>query len=189
VVFFLAIKITGFAGSLRQGSFNRKLLRVAAAACKDAGVEFEEIDLSGVPLYNFDVEQKGFPPAVQKLRYAITEADGVIIATPEYNHSFSCVTKNAIDWASRAPNIFAGKRVAILGASNGGFGTVRAQIALRPVLASLDAFALPAPQVHGAFADAAFDENGALNDVKARDSVSKLVSRLIGEIGKSKGLC
>ncbi len=186
---FMNIKLVGFVGSLRAESLNKKLLRAAAAACKNAGAEFEEIDLTDVPLYNKDVEDKGFPPSVQKMRAAISEADGVIIATPEYNYSFSCVTKNAVDWASRAPNAFAGKRVAILGASDGGFGSARAQLALRPVLARLDAWVLPSPQVFLSFADKAFDERGALKDAANADGVSKLVSRLLAEIGKNKGLC
>ncbi len=178
----MTLKIVGFAGSLRTASYNKKLLRVAAAKANALGVAFEEIDLSGVPLYNEDVERVGFPVAVQKMREAIAAADGVIVATPEYNYSVSCVTKNAIDWASRNPNVFTGKTVAIMGASAGGFATVRAQAAIRPILASVDALVLPTPEVRVSKAGDAFDADGALKDAALDGAVGKLVARLVSEI-------
>ena len=176
------IKIVGFAGSLRAASYNKKLLRVAAAKAGALGAAFQEIDLSAVPLYNEDVERAGFPVAVQKMREAIAAADGVIIATPEYNYSVSGATKNAIDWASRQPNAFTGKPVAIMGASAGGFATVRAQAAIRPILASVDALVLPSPEVRVSKAGDAFDAGGALKDAALDGAVGKLVGRLVSEI-------
>src|SRR5262245_62996299 len=97
------VTIAGFAGSLRKASFNRALLRAAVEAAPAAQLRIEVCDLSEVPLYNGDVEALGLPEAVQKLREAVTRADGLLIATPEYNWGVPAVTKNALDWLSRPP--------------------------------------------------------------------------------------
>src|SRR3546814_4445951 len=101
-------------------------------------------DLSGVPLYNADVEEEeGIPQSVADLKEAIAKADGLLLATPEYNNSIPGVFKNAIDWASRPPadipRVFAAKPVAVIGASPGGFGTILAQDAWLSVLRTLGA--------------------------------------------------
>ena len=167
-----------FAGSLRKESWNRKLLRLAIEAAREAGLEVREFDLSDVPLYNADVEAAGFPPAVEALRRAVTEAAALIIATPEYNNSIPGVLKNAIDWASRPPNTLDGKVAAILGASPGNFGTVSAQHALRPVLVTLNVLTLPGPRVFIARAAQAFESDGALKDARAAEQVRALMRRL-----------
>ena len=167
-----------FAGSLRKESWNRKLLRLAIEGAREAGLEVREFDLSDVPLYNADVEALGFPPPVEALRRAVTEAAALIIATPEYNNSIPGVLKNAIDWASRPPNTLDGKVAAILGASPGNFGTVSAQHALRPVLVTLNVLTLPGPRVFIARAAQAFESDGALKDARAAEQVRALMRRL-----------
>ena len=167
-----------FAGSLRKESWNRKLLRLAIEGAREAGLEAREFDLSDVPLYNADVEALGFPPSVEALRRAVTEAAALIIATPEYNNSIPGVLKNAIDWASRPPNTLDGKVAAILGASPGNFGTVSAQHALRPVLVTLNVLTLPGPRVFIARAAQAFESDGALKDARAAEQVRALMRRL-----------
>ncbi|HRE42892.1 MAG TPA: NADPH-dependent FMN reductase, partial [Terricaulis sp.] len=118
------LRILGLAGSLRQASLNRALLRAAADLAPE-GVAIESFDLIDVPLYNGDVEAAGDPPAVAALKAAIAGADGVLFVTPEYNHGVPAVTKNAVDWASRpargAP--LGGKPVGIIGASPGQTGS------------------------------------------------------------------
>ncbi len=167
-----------FAGSLRKESWNKKLLRLAIEAAREAGLEVREFDLCDVPLYNADVEAAGFPPAVEAFRRAVTEAAALIIATPEYNNSIPGVLKNAIDWASRPPNTLNGKVAAILGASPGNFGTVSAQHALRPVLVTLNVLTLPGPRVFISRAPLAFESDGALKDAAAAEQVRGLMRRL-----------
>ncbi len=135
-------------GSLRRASFNAAIAReLPALAPEDASI----IPLGSVgdfPLYNHDVQEQGFPPAVTAMAEAIRAADGLIIVTPEYNYSMPGVLKNAIDWLSRLPNQpFAGKPVLIQSASPGLFGGVRAQLHLRQTLVFVEARAFNRPEV------------------------------------------
>jgi chromate reductase, NAD(P)H dehydrogenase (quinone) len=173
-----AVHAVAFAGSLRAESWNKKLLRVAIDAAREAGLEVRELDLGPVPLYNADVEAAGFPPAVAAFRLAVAEAAALIIATPEYNNSVPGVLKNAIDWASRPPNALDGKLAAIVGASPGLFGTVSAQHALRQVLVSVNVLTLPGPRLLVARAAAAFEPDGTLRDAAAAGHMRALMQRL-----------
>jgi chromate reductase len=133
------MRVLGISGSLRRDSLNSALLR-AAAERLPAGVELVEFKhLREIPPYDSDVEEDGTPAAVQELREAIREADAVLIATPEYNHSIPGVLKNALDWASRPAGQSAlnGKPAAAIGASTGMFGAVWAQAETRKVLGAL----------------------------------------------------
>jgi chromate reductase len=134
------MRVLGISGSLRRGSFNGALLR-AAAERLPAGAELVEFDRLGeIPPYDEDVEAAGIEPdAVRELREAIRDADAVLIATPEYNHSIPGQLKNALDWASRPAGQSAldGKPAAVVGASTGMFGAVWAQAELRKVLGAM----------------------------------------------------
>src|SRR5437588_10028349 len=137
------ITIVGFAGSLRQGSYNAELLR-GVGAMMPAESELQEASIREFPLYDGDDEAAhGVPPAVTALKDAIAAAGGLLLVTPEYNNSIPGVAKNAIDWLSRPPSdiarVFGGKPVAIAGASPGGFGTVLSQNAWLPVFRTLGA--------------------------------------------------
>jgi chromate reductase len=111
----------------------------------------------------------------------------VFIATPEYNHGVPGVLKNAIDWTSRGGNQpWKGKPVAIAGASNGGFGTVRAQLALRPTLDCLDARVVANPQVHVSFAQDKIDAEGRLTDEKTRENLRKLLGVLVARVPEKR---
>jgi len=119
--------IVGLCGSLRRGSFNAALLRAAAMLAPE-GSRIDARTLHGVPLYDGDMEAaEGIPPAVAALKDAVAAADGLLLATPEYNNGIPGVFKNAIDWMSRPSadiaRVFGGKPVAVIGASPGGFGT------------------------------------------------------------------
>ncbi|MBV9220519.1 MAG: NAD(P)H-dependent oxidoreductase, partial [Methylobacteriaceae bacterium] len=113
-------RLIGLSGSLRQGSFNSALLRAAAGVLPE-DTELALATIRGIPLYDGDVEAKGIPEPVKALKEAIVAADGLLLATPEYNNSIPGVFKNAIDWLSRPSadikRIFAGKPVALMGAS------------------------------------------------------------------------
>lgn len=133
--------IVGISGSLRRQSFNTALLR-HAAGLMPADSTLHVRTLHGIPLFNADDEAaSGIPPVVAELKEAIAAADGVILATPEYNNSIPGVFKNGIDWLSRPPSdikrVFGGKPIAIMGASAGAFGTVLSQAAWLPVMRTL----------------------------------------------------
>ena len=133
------MRVLGITGSLRRGSHNHALLR-AAAERLPAGAELVEFDrLAEIPPYDADVEAEGTPEPVEALRRAMREADAVLVATPEYNHSIPGVLKNALDWASRpaGQSALTGKPAAVVGASTGMFGAVWAQAETRKVLGAL----------------------------------------------------
>jgi chromate reductase len=135
------MRVLGISGSLRRDSYNHALLREAAERLPGGAelIEFER--LAEIPPYDADLEELGVPEPVQALREAIREADGVLIATPEYNHSIPGVLKNALDWASRpaGKSVMNGKPAAVVGASTGMFGAVWAQAETRKVLGALGA--------------------------------------------------
>jgi chromate reductase len=173
------IKVLGLPGSLRKGSFNAALLRVAAEVLPPS-ITLEVADLSAVPLFNQDLlTAGGFPEPVAELRRRVAEADALLFATPEYNYSIPAVLKNAIDWVSRPPNQpFSGKPAAIMGASMGGFGTVKAQMHLRQVFVFLDIHPLNKPEVLVSRAHEKFDAEGKLTDEPTRKGVHDLLVSL-----------
>lgn len=175
-----ALVVCGLAGSLRTGSYNRALVR-AARELAPAGMEVRIFDrLGDVPLYDADLEARGDPEGVNALKRAIGEADALLVATPEYNHGLPAVTKNAIDWVSRPPrpHVLDGKPAAVMGATPGGFGTVRAQAALRVSLTALNAPTVDQPQVHVSGAHEKFDDDGRLVDGGTRERVGELLEAL-----------
>jgi len=177
-------RLLGISGSLRAGSYNTALLH----ACREllpAGSTLELADLGAVPLYNEDVRTVGYPPPVQQLRELIAQADGVLIATPEYNYSVPGVLKNAIDWASRPPDQpFEQKPVAIMGASPSGLGTARAQYHLRQCFVFLDSCVLNRPEVMIPKAHERFDASGKLSDEPTRKQVAKQLEAFVTWIAR-----
>jgi chromate reductase len=178
------MRILGIAGSLREGSYNRSLLR-SARELLPRGVELVELDLRDLPLYDGDVEAAGDPEAVVALKEAIRDADALLIATPEYNRGVPGVLKNAIDWASRPAlaSPLAGKPVAIVGASTGRGGTARAQEQLRAALEFSRANVLEQPEVLVPEAFMRFDEHGELVDPGIRAELAELIDTLVQVAG------
>lgn len=141
------IKLAAFCGSLRKASFNRMAL-LAFIERLPAGVTAETIEIGDWPLYDADIQAQGFPAKVQAAQKTVLEAGGVVFASPEYNYSVPGALKNAIDWLSRTnPQPFAGKPVAIFGASQGLFGTARMQYHLRQIMVFVDGHPLNRPEV------------------------------------------
>jgi chromate reductase, NAD(P)H dehydrogenase (quinone) len=175
------VRILGIAGSLREGSYNRALLRTAGELLPE-GVELEEFDVRSLPFYDGDVEAAGEPEPVVALKDAVRGADALLIATPEYNRGIPGVLKNAIDWASRPPlaSPLAGKPVAIMGASTGRGGTARAQEQLRAALEYSRANVLEQPEVLVPEAFMRFDERGEVVDEGIRAELAELLDTLIG---------
>ena len=173
------LRILGIAGSLRQGSFNRGLIRAAVDVAPD-GVRVVPHELLDIPLFNADVEAAGDPEPIRRFKQAIADADAVLIATPEYNHCVPGVLKNAIDWASRPArqSVLSSKPIALMGAATGGGGTARAQAHLRDGLAYTSALVLPQPEVLVPFAATRFDESGNLSDDRTREAVRELLVAL-----------
>ena len=134
------LRVVAFAGSLRRGSFNRALLE-AARQLALGRMTISPIEIGELPFYNADLEAEGDPAAVVEFKAAIRAADGVIIATPEYNDGIPGVLTTAIDWGSRPPGIapLTGKPVALMGASPSQIGTARAQLHLRQLLGHVHA--------------------------------------------------
>jgi chromate reductase len=180
------VSILGFAGSLRQGSYNRALLR-AAQEMVPSGANLEIFDLAGIPLFNQDLESE---PAekVTEFKAAIRAADALLIATPEYNYSMPGVLKNALDCASRpyGDNALDGKPVAIMGASPGMLGTARAQYHLRQSCVFLNMCPLNRPEVMVSFAQEKIDAQGRLTDPKTREKIAEMVGALIVWAGRLK---
>jgi chromate reductase len=174
------MKILGISGSLRRGSYNTSLLGAAAGLLPD-DVEFELWGgLKAVPPYDEDDDTEEAPAAVAALRKAIAGADGVLIATPEYNSSVPGQLKNAIDWASRPPatNPLRNKPVAVVGASTGAFGAVWSQAELRKVLAATGARVVEGEVAVG-HAPTRFDEDGRLVDENLLEQLEEVVAGLV----------
>jgi chromate reductase len=173
------LRVLGFAGSLRQGSYNRALLRAAQAAAPD-GMTLESFDLAAVPLYNGDVEAAGDPEGVAAFKAAIRAADGVLMVTPEYNHGVPGVMKNAVDWASRPPQgaALAGKPVGIIGASPGITGSARGQSQLRQAFEFTNSFCMPQPELLVFKAHEKFDAEGGLTDEPTRQFLTRYLLAL-----------
>jgi chromate reductase, NAD(P)H dehydrogenase (quinone) len=171
--------VVGFAGSLRRGSYNRALLRAATELAPPA-LHIVIHDLDGIPLYNGDVEAAGAPSSVVQLREAIRQADGLLIATPEYNYGVPGVLKNTIDWLSRPPRDSAlnGKVAAVMGASPGMMGTARAQSQLRQAFVFTNTYALLQPEVLVGHAHEKFDGDGRLVHQATRDFLATFLQRL-----------
>lgn len=175
------VRIVGLAGSLRSGSLNRALLR-AAAEIAPAGLVIAPFDLIEVPLYNGDIEADGDPPAVAALKQAIAAADGVLFATPEYNHGVPAVMKNAVDWASRPPRgaPLGGKPVGIIGASPGMTGSARGQSQLRQAFEFTNSYCMPQPELLVFKAHEKFDAEGRLIDEATRTYLGRYLEAFAG---------
>jgi NAD(P)H-dependent FMN reductase len=177
------LTLIGISGSLRQGSYNSALLR-CAAAMMPAGSRLRIESIAAVPLYDGDIESAyGIPEPVSLLKDAIAAADGLLLATPEYNNSLPGVAKNAIDWLSRPPGdsgrIFGGKPVAIAGASPGGFGTVLSQNAWLPVFRTLGAELWPGGRLLVSRANTLMDADGEIGDAATRDAIGKFMAGFV----------
>ncbi|MCB2202300.1 NAD(P)H-dependent oxidoreductase [bacterium] len=175
------------AGSLRSGSFNKKVARIAAAEADKAGAETTYVDLKDfpLPLYDGDLENDhGLPENARKLKDMFIAADGIVIVSPEYNHSIPAVLKNVIDWLSRPAEGYANYSgfehtvFALMSVSGGGFAGVRVLPDLRKVLSALKGLVLP-EQVNIPNGGKAFDDNDQLKDEKQQAAVRRLTATLI----------
>jgi chromate reductase, NAD(P)H dehydrogenase (quinone) len=183
----VADRIVAFAGSLRRGSLNRALILAARELAPD-GTTVEPIEIGELPFYNADVEAEGDPPSVAAFKAALGQADGILIATPEYNDGIPAVLTNAIDWGSRLPgrSPLMGKPVAVMGASPSQIGTARAQLHLRQLLSHVHARILPAPELLVAKAHERFDAGLRLKDEGTRKVLGDLLVRFSRWIARER---
>ncbi len=173
------IRIFGFAGSLRSGSYNKALLRAALELVPD-DAELETFDLEGIVPFNQD-HDKDPPAKVREFKAGIRAADAILIATPEYNYSIPGVLKNAIDWASRPylENAFDGKPLGLMSASPGMIGGARAQYDLRRSCVFLNMYPLNRPEVIVPYCEDKIDQSGRVTDGHTREKIRQLLQALV----------
>ena len=179
-----------FAGSTRQQSFNRRLAREAAAMVTAAGSEATLLELGDldIPMYNADLEARGTPPDVLRLKQLMRDHPAWIICSPDYNGSYTALLKNTIDWASSPVKgdpdwqdgfkSFTGKVVGVLSASNGALGGLRSQSHLVPLLFNSQCWVAPQTFALAHAADA-FDAQGQLIEPRHRDSVQAVIDQVL----------
>lgn len=186
--------ILAFAGSARQDSYNKQLVRVAAAAAERAGASVTVLDLRDFPLPLFDEDlerDSGAPENAKRLKQLFLEHDGLLIASPEYNSSLSPLLKNTIDWVSRPvpgePRLaaYVGKVASLMSASPGALGGLRGLVHVRSILSSIGVTVLPG-QVAVGQAFQAFDADGSLKDEAQQAQVESLGTDLAAVIAKLK---
>jgi chromate reductase len=188
-------KILAFAGSLRQGSFNKMLIKIAVEGARQAGADVTLIDLLDYPLpiYNGDIEKnEGLPANALKLKELMFNSDGFIIASPEYNSSISGVLKNTIDWISRQASkdevylsSFIDKVALIISASPGHLGGLRGLVHLRSILSNINTFVMPGQKSISNAAEA-FDAEGRLKDPKHQKDLMDLTKKFVEVTRKLK---
>jgi chromate reductase len=185
-------KILAFAGSARQGSFNHRLVQLAAKAAQAAGAEVTILQLGDypLPLFSEDLESEHGPPDnVIKLKRLFVEHNGFLIASPEYNSSITPLLKNTIDWVSRPAKgepplvAYKGKVVSLMSASPGGLGGLRGLVHVRSILSSIGVIVLP-EQVAVSKAHEAFADDGRLKDDQMQDRIESLGSGLVDMLTK-----
>jgi len=179
-------KILAFAGSTRTDSYNKTLVKVAAAGARPAGAEVTFLDLRDLPmpLYDGDLEAaEGIPANALKFKEIMVAHQGLLIASPEYNSSISGVLKNAIDWASRStpgePSLaaFTDKVAAIMSASPGALGGLRGLVHVRSILSNIRVLVIP-DQIAIVKAHEAFNPDGSLKDSQQQASVENLGAKV-----------
>ena len=179
------IQLAGMSGSLRKGSYNSMLLK-AAAQLLPTGVSMEIISIEDIPLYNADLDlpaAKQRPQTVEHFRRMLTDADGILISSPEYNYSVPGGLKNAIDWASRGEDSpLLRKPVAVIGATTGLWGTTRMQMSFHNIFLFLDMKPVYKPEVLVAQAEKKFDKDGNLIDEMAKKLLRQKLEALKGMI-------
>ena len=186
------INILGVSGSIRKESFNTQLLTVALELAERHGARVTRLDLGAInlPFYDADLEAKsGLPETVRQLKKQFEEADGLIIATPEYNGFFPGILKNCFDWLTRRTgpddpilSAFNGKVAGVMSATVGGSGGIRSLTSLTTQLRYLGVTVLPRPfsLMH---AGKVFGDSGAL-PAESLAVVDETVTGLLRALGK-----
>lgn len=182
-------KVLAFAGSARRDSYNKKLIKIAAAGARAAGADVTLIDLADFPMPIFDEDleaREGMPANAKKFKELLKSHQGILISSPEYNSSVSALLKNSIDWASRPepgePGLvaFSGKVAGLMSASPGALGGLRGLVTLRMILANIRVLVIP-DQIAVTQAHEAFTDDGSLKDAK-RHQTAEGIGRKVAAI-------
>jgi chromate reductase, NAD(P)H dehydrogenase (quinone) len=176
------MRVSALCGSLRSGSFNQSLLRAAREAAPACGLEIVQADISAFPLFNQDMEKTGFPPEVDAAKEVVRSSDCLLLVSPEANYGVPGVLKNAVDWLSRPygdQTLFA-RPMALMGASTGYMGTVRAQLAWRQMWHFFRSPVFSGAELAVSYAAQAFDSEGRLTDPVAQERLG-VYMRALGE--------
>jgi NAD(P)H-dependent FMN reductase len=188
-------RILAFAGSLRKGSYNKQLVKIAVAGAEAAGAQVTHIDLRDYPLPIFDQDlerDEGMPANGRKLKDLFLANEGLLLACPEYNSSISGVLKNTIDWVSRREGdeaplaCYAGKVAAIMSASPGALGGLRGLVTVRSILGNIQVTVLP-DQIAISKANEAFTPDGSLADEAKQKTVTAIGDKLAKTLAKLHG--
>lgn len=187
-------KILAFAGSTREHSYNKKLIKIAVAAARLAGATVTLIDLRDYPLPLLDEDLEttsGLPENAIKLKDLFKAHDGFLISAPEYNSSISGVLKNTIDWVSRprqgekSLECFADKVAGLMSASPGQLGGLRGLVTVRSILGNIQIHVhhnqVAIPKAHEAF-----DDTGHLKNPDQQAAIEKLAASVAQMIAKLK---
>jgi NAD(P)H-dependent FMN reductase len=184
-------RLLAFAGSLRQGSYNRRLIHVLAQGAREAGAEVTLLELRDYPLpiYDGDIEAAGMPPQARELQALMAGHDGLLISTPEYNGSMPALVKNTLDWISRPTDaggsgvaLFRDKVAGIVSASPGPLGGLRSLLVLRDALSKLGLLVVPQQMAVGQAADK-LPDYGILNDDRLRAGVHDVGAAVVRHLG------
>ena len=183
----MAFRVLGICGSLRAKSYNMAALK-AAGELMPADLSLTITQYADIPLYNQDIQDKGFPEPVMRLNKEVLDADAILIASPEYNYSVSGVLKNALDWLSRIQPAqpFKNKPVAILSATGGPLGGARNQYELRKILGCFEAHVLARPEIFIGMEQTKFDANLKLTDEPTRKILGDQMKAFADHITKVK---
>jgi NAD(P)H-dependent FMN reductase len=188
------VKILAFGGSLRKGSYNKKLVKVAMKGAEAAGAQVTYLDLRDLdlPIYDGDLESEiKLPPGARRLKDLMDSHDGFLISSPEYNSSVSAALKNTIDWASRPQDgekplqQFTGKVAILMSASPGALGGLRGLVTLRSILSNIQVIVLP-NQIAISHSHEAFHDDGSMKDPKRQHQIEGLGRELAEFIAKLK---
>ena len=188
-------RLLAFAGSLRQGSYNRRLVHVLAEGAREAGALVSLIELRDYPLpvYDGDIEAEGMPAPVRALQQLMREHDGLLISTPEYNGSMPALVKNTLDWISRptaegvsGTTLFQDKVAGIVSASPGPLGGLRSLLVLRDALSKLGLLVVPQQVAVGQAADK-LPDYGVLGDERLRANVHNVGKAVVRHLSHLSG--
>lgn len=179
------MKLIGFVGSLRAGSYNRMTMR-ALQALVPQGVSIDVLEIGNLPLFNADLEKEQYPREATELKERIRTAEGIIIVTPEHNRSIPAALKNMLDWTTRpnGDNAWEGKKVMIAGASSGFIGTALAQYHLKQILIYLNASVMGQPEVYVRREAEKFDAQGNLTDEETKGYLVKALVAFVAFVSR-----
>jgi NAD(P)H-dependent FMN reductase len=179
------MRVSAMCGSFRKGSYNQSLLSAAIAHAPAHRLEIVQADISQFPVYSQDLEAEGFPEAVLEAKALVQSSSCLLLVTPEYNHGVPGALKNAVDWLSRPPkdDTLRARPMAVMGASTGYMGSIRAQLAWRQMWYWFACPVFSGAELTVSFAAKAVDESGLFVDPNHLAALDHYLETLAGWLG------